>query len=211
VPDSDPCRKYNTHNPCCDCNTVGHTDYEPKTPAGEGREILIDDQWWNPVTGEREYFPLRDIVESYFALSGTHAPDDEQIKFGHDMIDGDGISEATLNEWIRDVGAQAKISRQERADWLRQHIEIEDPDDDDNDRQLEQIIDFGRDRNGNEIPDFISHDLRASFCTQLMRPVTDASRQDAILLTGHETPASMTTYLEFANDEISSETETLMY
>jgi hypothetical protein len=214
IPSQETCRKYGTDEPCGDCNRTGHVDekdgkkigrYEPKTPAGEGREILISDEWYNPVTGEQEYYPLRDVVESYFSLSGTHAPDG--VEYGNDMIDGDGISLGTLNEWERKVGAEAKISRQEREDWLRKHIGIENPEDDENDRKTEQIVDFGTDRDGNEIPDIISHDMRASFITQLMRPVTRCTRQDAIPITGHAVAESMDTYLAFANDEVGSKDE----
>ncbi|WP_201293965.1 MULTISPECIES: site-specific integrase [Natrialbaceae] len=207
VPASDPCRKYGTHEPCGDCNMLGHGEFEPKTPAGEGREILIDDTWTNPVTKEREYFPLKDMVRRYFAHTGTHAPDDAM--HGEKMIGGDGVSKGTLNKWYRDIGAYTEISAQFREDRLRQELEIKDPIDNSNDRETVQIKNFGTDDKGNEIPDIISHDLRATFCTQLMR--TDTNPDKAIKKTGHKTAQSMAPYISFANGEIDKQEETHMY
>lgn len=218
VPTSETCQKYGNDEPCGECRRSDHViwregreigKYEPKTPAGEGRHILISDEWHNPVTGEQEYFPLRDIVESYFALSGTHAPDG--VQYGNEMIDDNGISLGTLNTWVRKIGAEAKISRQERRDWLVKQIDIENPENDENDREIEQIKDFGTDRDGNEIPDIISHDMRASFITQLMRPITQCTRQDAIGITGHKVAESMDPYLAFAKDEVGSQDEVDFY
>ena len=201
IPKEDQCRKGEDTEPCGDCNMSDHQGYEPKTPAGEGREILIDDMWTNPVTKEREYFPLRDVVESYFALSGTHAPDG--VQHGNNMIQGKGICKGTLNTWVRDVGARADISAQFREDWLREQITIEE------DRKVPQIKDFGRDDDGNEIPDLFNHDLRATYCTQLMR--NDVPRDKAINKTGHEVPESMDSYIGFAKDEIDPKEETQFY
>jgi integrase len=113
------------------------------------------------------------------------------------------MSNGQLNTWVRDVGAYAEISADLRKDWLRQHIEI-DPD-----RDIPQIVDFGTDERGNEIPDIITHDLRASFCTHLMR--NDVPRDKAITKTGHKTPDSMNPYISFANDEIDQSEETMYY
>jgi hypothetical protein len=201
IPNREECRKGTDTSPCGDCNKTGHDGYEPKTPAGAGREILIDDTWTNPVTAEREDFPLRKMVEDYFALDGTHAPDG--VQYGNNMIAGDGMSSGQLNTWLRDVGAHAEISAELREDWLREHIEI------DTGRDTPQIIDFGTDERGNEIPDLITHDLRATFCTHLMR--NDVPRDKAINKTGHETPESMNPYISFANDEIDQSEETLYY
>ena len=201
IPAQDDCRKGTDTSPCGECNRADHDGYQPKTPAGAGREILIDDTWTNPVTGDREDFPLRDMVEDYFALDGTHAPDG--VQYGNKMIAGNGMSNGQLNTWVRDVGAYAEISADLRKDWLRQHIEI-DPD-----RDIPQIVDFGTDERGNEIPDIITHDLRASFCTHLMR--NDVPRDKAITKTGHKTPDSMNPYISFANDEIDQSEETMYY
>jgi hypothetical protein len=207
IPSSDPCRKYGNHEPCGDCRANSHDEYEPKTPAGEGRRILLSNQWTNPNTGEEEYFGLRDAVESYFALDGTHAPDD--VQHGHTMIQGDGVSRTSLNTWIRDIAAQATISATLREDRLRDEIEVEDVDDDDNNREQKQIIDFGTDDDGNEIPDLMSHDMRATYCTQLMR--NDISRDKAINKTGHKTRESMEPYVTFAEGEIDEQEEETFY
>lgn len=201
IPASDPCRKYGDTSPCGDCAHHSHTKYEPKTPAGEGREILIKNEWTNPVTGEREYFGLRDAVESYFSLSGTHAPDG--VQHGNEMINGNGISSGQLNTWYRDIGALAVISKDAREDRLREEIEVEE------DRDQDQIKDFGRDGQGNEIPDIITHDFRATFCTHLMR--NNVPRTKAITKTGHKDPDSMQPYIKFAEDEIDAAEEDQFY
>jgi hypothetical protein len=201
IPAEDDCRKGGDTEPCGDCNKGGHEKYNPKTPAGAGREILIDDTWTNPVTGDREDFPLRAMVEDYFGLDGTHAPD--KVRYGNEMIAGNGMSSGQLNTWVRDVGAHAEISAELRDGWLREHIEI------DEDRDQEQIKDFGTDEQGNEIPDIITHDLRATYCTHLMR--NDVPRDKAINKTGHKVPQSMNPYISFANDEIDQSEETMFY
>ena len=136
IPSSDPCRKYGNTEPCGDCNKSNHKEYGPKTPAGEGREILISNEWSNPVTGEREYFGLKDMVESYFALDGTHAPDG--VQHGHEMFQGHqpGICIGTLSDWIRDIAAQADISADLREDRIREVITVEE------DRNIDQMYVF---------------------------------------------------------------------
>jgi hypothetical protein len=207
IPGSDPCRKYGDHEPCGDCRRSGHDEYEPKTPAGEGRRILLTNHWTNPDTGEKEYFGLRDAVESYFALDGTHAPDG--VQHGNEMVQGNGVSATSLNIWIREIAAQSTISATLRKDLLQDEIKIEHPDDDENNRKVKQIRDFGTDDDGNKIPDIISHDMRATFCTQLMR--NDVSRDKAINKTGHKTPGSMEPYIRFAEGEIDEQEESGFY
>jgi hypothetical protein len=206
IPQSDRCRKDGDTSLCGKCRQYGH-EYEPKTPAGEGRRILIPNEWTNPVTGDKEYFGLRDAVESYFALDGPRAPDG--LQHGNDMLGGNGISEGALNTWIRDIAAQSSISAALREDWIREAITIEDPEDDDNDREKEQIKDWGTGSDGNEIPDLFAHDLRATYCTQLMR--NDVPRTKAINKTGHKVPSSMNTYVSFAEKEIDGEEEQGFY
>jgi hypothetical protein len=207
IPSADTCRKDGTHDPCGDCKRLDHDEYEPKTPAGGGRRILITNQWTNPVSGEKEYFGLRDAVEQYFALDGERAPDG--VQHGNQMLNGNGICLDTLNSWIRDVAAESNISAALREDRLREAIDIEDPEDDDNDRQAEQIRDFGTDSDGNEIPDIISHDMRATYCTHLMR--NDVPRTKAINKTGHKSPKSMEPYVRFAEREIDEVEEAGFY
>jgi hypothetical protein len=207
IPGSDPCRKSGDREPCGDCAKCDHDEYEPKTPAGEGRRILITNTWTNPATNEEEYFGLRDAVEQYFALDGPHAPDG--VQHGHEMIAGDGISLGTLNTWIRDIAAESTISATMREDRLRDEIDIEDTDDDDNSRKIEQIVDFGTDDNGNEIPEIMSHDMRATYCTHLMR--NDVPRTKAINKTGHKSPDSMEPYVTFAEGEIDEVEEAGFY
>jgi len=208
IPKSDPCYKYGDMSPCGGCKLYDHDEYQPKTPAGEGRRILISNEWTNPATGEKEYFGLRDRVESYFALDGPRAPDG--VEYGNDMIDGDGISVKTLNRWVRSIGGVSSISADLRRDRLREEIDVEEVDvDDPKKRDMEQIKDFGTDRDGNEIPDLMNHDMRATFCTQLMR--NNVSRTKAIEKTGHKDPDSMSTYVKFAEKEIDSEEESSFY
>lgn len=203
IPSRDACRKYGNTDPCGDCNHREHSEYEPKTPAGEGRRLLISNEWTSPVTGEREYFGLRDRVESYFDIDDPQAP--AQARYGNEMINGDGISVGTLNDWVRDVGAISSISSALREDWIREAVTLEDPDNPESDRSTEPITQFGQDKYGNEIPDLISHDMRASYITQLMR--NDVSRSKAINKTGHKVPESMNPYVKFAEKEIDSEEE----
>lgn len=198
IPKHDVCRKYSTTDPCGDCNSRGHSEYEPKTPAAEGRRLLISNEWTNPVTKQREYFGLRDRVEQFFAIDDPQAPPQTQI--GNKMIGGDGISVDTLNSWIRDVGSVSSISSPLREDWIREAVTLEE-----SDRETEPIKQFGQDEHGNEIPDLISHDMRASYITQLMR--NDVSRSKAINKTGHRVPESMNPYIKFAEKEIDSEEE----
>jgi len=208
IPESDPCRKYGNKSPCGDCRQYDHDEYEPKTPAGEGRRILISNSWTNPATGEKEYFGLKDRVESYFALDSQRAPDG--LQHGNDMIDGDGISISTFVNWIRDVGAVSTIAKDLREERLKEHIDIEEVDPDDPEKRTrEQIVDFGRDKHGREIPDVISHDMRATFCTHLMR--NDVSRSKAIEKTGHASPSAMEDYVYFAEQDIDEEEEDNFY
>lgn len=209
IPDSDHCYKYGDTEPCGQCNLYDHNGYEPKTPAGEGRRILITNKWTNPATNEEEYFGLRDRVESYFSLDGPRAP--EGLQHGNDMIDGDGISLKTLNSWIRDVGAVSTIAKDLRRERLEEHIEeLEEADPDDPEkRDVEQIMDFGTDKHGRDIPDLMSHDMRATFCTQLMR--NDVSRTKAIEKTGHKNTNAMERYVTFAENDIVEEEEEGFY
>lgn len=203
IPNSDPCRKYGNTEPCGDCNSYDHEKYSPKTPAAGGRRVLISNEWTNPVTKEREYFGLRDRVEQYFALRGPHAPSGVQI--GHNMIqgsNGDGISKKTLNDWIRQIGAEAAISADLREDQLRESLTVEDGEE-------PPIKDFGTDDDGNEIPDLFAHDMRATFCTQLMR--NDVPPSKAITKTGHKVEKSMNRYIHFAQGEIDQHEEDNFY
>lgn len=199
IPKSDkPCRKDGDTSLCCDCNSSKHDGgYEPKTPAGEGRRILLTNEWTNPVTGKKEYFGLRDAVEQYFALDGKRAPDG--VQHGNKMIQGNGISLGTLNRWVRDIGAKSTISPELREDRLREELTI------DEDREIDQIVQFGTDSNGNGIPDLIAHDMRATYITHLMR--NDVPRTKAIVKTGHKVPDSMNPYVRFAEKEIDATEE----
>lgn len=201
VPSSDPCRKGMGPGPCGDCRQHDHDSYKPKTPAGEGREILLTNEWTNPVTREKEYFGLKDRVESYFALDGTHAP--QGVQHGNNLIQGNGISNGTLNEWIREIAAQSSISATLREDRLREVITVR------KEKNGSQIVSFGTDSDGNEIPDIITHDMRATYCTQLMR--NDVPRTKAINKTGHARPSSMEPYVNFAEDEIDASEEATFY
>jgi len=204
IPHSDDCRKDNTEDACGECDQYKN-GYFPKTPAGEGREILISNYWTHPVSKEREYFGLRDAIENYFALDGPKAPD--SLQHGRKMFKGygPGISTATLGDYVREIAVEAGISARLREERIRKEITI----DDDGDREQKQLNDYGTDSDGNQIPDIFPHDLRATFCTQLMR--NDVSRSKAIILTGHSIPKSMNPYVDFANGEIDRDEQDRFY
>lgn len=205
IPARDHCRKGRTTEPCGDCARIGHEEYQPKTPSGEGRQILITNTWTNPVTKEEEYHGLRDLVERYFALEGPGVPDG--LEHGHTMIEGQGpgISNNTLNRWVREVAAAAGIQKDRRRQLLINEIGRDDSDE----REREQFVDHGTDADGNPVPDVMAHDLRASFCTQLMR--NDVHPQKAISKTGHKDPDSLKPYIYFVRGEISAEEEANWY
>lgn len=207
IPKEEPCYKYGNTEPCGGCNQSNTTKFGVKTPAGEGRRLLLHNTWTNPMTGEEEYFGLQDACESYFALDGPRADDD--LQHGHDMIDGDGISKTTLVSWIQEIAAESDIPADLREDWVRECIEVEEVDPDDPEKRTrEQIPDLGT-IEGNKVPDLMAHDMRASYITQLMR--NDVPRTKAINKTGHAHPDSMNPYIKFSEMEIDSAEESGFY
>jgi hypothetical protein len=88
---------------------------------------------------------------------------------------------------------------------LREVITIKD----ENNREVDQIYDYGTDEDGNSIPDVFAHDMRATFCTQLMR--NDVPRTKAINKTGHKIPATMDRYVAFHEKEIGEDEERHYY
>lgn len=205
IPNRGPCRKYGHHEPCGDCNRSNRSEYKPKTPAGGGRRILIPNEYTNPVTREKEYFGLRDRVENYFELNNDAAPDGSE--FGYDMIQGshgDGLSLQTLNDWIREIAAESPMKAQFREDRLRAELEPDRNEDGEITRTVEEKIEKGHhgvNANGTRYPDVTSHDLRATFCTQLMR--NDYPGIKAKTLTGHKNIATLERYVKFAEKELS--------
>lgn len=191
IPGDGDCHKDTEADLCGECRKAGHDGYEPKTPAGSGRQILISNSWTNHMTGDTEYFGLKDAVEDYFALAGPHAPDGVQI--GHDMIQtarGGGYSGGLSSKWLRELATDAGIRGSSRRDQLVEYME-----------DTGNIKDFGERGDGIKIPDMIFHDLRATYCTQLMRCEVPPSK--AISKTGHADPESLKPYIFFAADEIS--------
>ncbi|MDL0129317.1 hypothetical protein PNP59_00020 [Halobacterium salinarum] len=203
VPASSPCRKYGDTSPCGDCSNNDHTKYEPKTPAAGGRQILITNEWTNPVTDEKEYFGLKDAVEQYFALNGDRAPDG--VQHGHELIGGNGVSKGAYSGWVKDIGAKSEIVPELRENRIRKEIEIEDG----RGKLDQQIIQFGTDENGNKIPELMPHDLRATYITHLMR--NNVPPNKAIVKTGHTSPSSMQSYIRFARGEIDAREEETYY
>jgi hypothetical protein len=206
IPAYDDCRKNpDSVEACGDCRDNGHDHYEPKTPAGKDRIILITNHYHNHNeggrTGKKQYLGLRDMVEQYFALSDPHAPPEAQ--YGKRMIgpQGNGISRGTVNNYIRDIAAESGIKSPLRAKHIRSHS-VEDEDDDEYEGPVK---DWGRDNNGNQIPDLFSHDLRASYCTQLMR--NEVPPQKAVNKTGHKDPDSLKPYVMLAANEIDAAEE----
>ena len=203
IPHSDKCRKYEDDGSVCgDCDDHNHTEYSPKTPAGCGRKILISNEWTNPVTGEREYFGLKSAIESYFAIDDPRASDD--VNHGHKMLNSKGISRSTLTNWIRQVATESPIRADMREDRiLESHNAVNDAE------RKYDIIQRRTTSDGRSIPDLFAHDLRATYCTHLMR--NDVPRDKAINKTGHKNPESMNPYIDFARDEISANEEDSFY
>jgi hypothetical protein len=201
----DGCRKDSEYDVCGECRHGGYDHFEPKTPSGV-RRILISNTWTNHAaggrTGEEQYFGLRDHVEDYFALNGT---------FGHDMIttrDGPGVGPSTANEWLRDIAAESDIksfNRRAQLTMLLNPDVDEDADKTEAEAINEKITDYGTDDDGNQIPDITMHDLRATYCTQLMR--NEVPPPKAITNTGHSDPDSLKPYVMFAQSEFSAEEE----
>jgi len=207
IPSSEECRKKTKYDACGACRQAGLDHYQPKTPAGRGRTILISNEWKNHnIEGQSyksEYFGLRDRVESYFGLECPEA--DSAHRYGHKMINGDGISRGTANKWLRIIAAESAIKSPFRRSRLEKEIEFEN---DEDDQTMEDVInkklaDHGTDEDGNQIPDIFMHDLRASFCTQLMR--NEVPPNKAITFTGHNDPESMKPYVMFAQNELNAE------
>ncbi|AAC82794.1 unknown (plasmid) [Halobacterium salinarum NRC-1] len=202
IPGSDKCRKGNGDGTCGHCEDGGQ--YNPKTEAGDGRIILIPNSWHNHANeGEEEYFGLKDHVEAYFALDGKNAPDN--VRYGKDMIQGNGVSKGPLNKWVRDVAAKSAIQPQLRMKRLEQ-AGVPNGNGED---EPKKIKDFGHDDEGNKIPDMIFHDLRACYCTQLMR--NEVPPHKAINKTGHADPDSLKPYVMFAANEIDAKEEQQWY
>lgn len=206
IPARDECQKDpDSDKPCGDCRDYDHDQFEPKTPAAGNRIILISNNYTNHNEGDRlgaeQYFGLRDLVESYFSLSDPNAPDTAQ--HGNRMIgpQANGISRNTVNSWIRDIAAESGIKAPMRAARIRKEI-TDDDDDDNNDEYEDPVKQWGKDEAGNTIPDLTAHDLRASFCTQLMR--NEVPPNKAINKTGHKDPDNLKPYIMFAANEIDA-------
>lgn len=214
IPGEAECRKDSEHNGCGDCRQAGRDHFKVKTEAGEGRIILITNEWTNHAKGGRkgkeEYFGLKDEVESYFALDVPGAPDDPLVQKGYDMIqaDGtDGLSTTTANGWLREVAAESTIRSPLRERRLEQELTSGTNRDDDDERPVsEQIRNFGTDDQGNQIPDVMFHDLRACYCTQLMRG-DQVPPNKAVNKTGHKDPDTIKPYIMFAANEIDAAEE----
>jgi hypothetical protein len=214
------CRKDSENDACGECRQAGRDHFEAKTEAGNDRIILISNTYTNHAAGgrngEEQYFGLRDTVEQYFALDLPGAPDDPRVHQGFDMIQCDGkngLSNRTANTWLREVAAESAIKAPRRKRRLKEELtsgtsynDEEENEEGDEERAVEeQITDFGRDEDGNQIPDLIFHDLRACYCTQLMRQEVPPNK--AINKTGHSDPDSLKPYVMFAANEIDAEEE----
>jgi hypothetical protein len=100
--------------------------------------------------------------------------------FGHAMFGGDGISTATHNAYVKEVARDAEIGFYRKPGYVEH-------------RRL------GR------VPDIFGHDLRATYCVQLMR--NDANPFKAIRKTGHSDVNSLRPYIKFAEEEIEGDFE----
>lgn len=206
IPDYDECRKEidkerkaADSDLCGACERAGNDGYTPKTQASAGRQLLIPNHWTNHVTGETEYFGLKDRCERYFTLSDPAAP--EGAEYGFKMIQAggkDGFSKGFGSRAVRAVGAKSEINPTMRNQRLLNEGVPSD-----------QIRDFGTDEEGNRVPDLIAHDLRASFCTQLARNDTETSY--AMTKTGHKLEETFYRYVQFARDELDKDKDKDMF
>lgn len=103
-----------------------------------------------------------------------------QDDVGNAMIGGDGISSGTANTRVKEVAKKAEIGFYRKTGRIEHHS-------------------LGL------VPDVFPHDLRATFCVQLMR--NDANPFKAINKTGHKNIESLEPYIKFAEQEIESDFE----
>lgn len=210
VPDDEACRKATQKGAesCGKCGDNGR--YNPKTPAGSGRQIHVSNYYYNYHTDAEEYHGLRDRVEDYFGLSAPGAPDHARLGFSMIQANGnDGVSPTTMGEYVRRVGAVSEINPTRRASTLEEHL---NPKGEDTARDV--IEDFGTDDAGNHIPDLVPHDLRASFCTQLCRTKNKDENPDLMYIknkTGHSATITLERYVDFGKDEVDVEKEKGLY
>jgi site-specific recombinase XerD len=177
--------------------------YYPKTPKSGGRKIPLNEYWYNHHTDQREYFGLPSRIESFFGLSADEAP--ENAEFGHSMFQAhgrNGLSRQTLNNWVREVCAEAGINAAMRRSRLADKLT---PSKDE--KAKDRIRDFGRADDGTIIPDIFVHDMRASYCTQLVRTEVDRNDEDRewnemMEMTGHANIESLQRYVTFAKNEM---------
>ena len=143
VPSDDKCRKTTADKVCGKCDPTEDRPFYPKTPTGGGRMIHIGNHYYDYSIDERQYFGLRDRVESYFGIS----PPGEPEIGGFEMIQANcsnGFSIGTLNAWVREVCTSAGISKQERKIRLKKELT---PNKDENGKVVktvdEMIVDNG--------------------------------------------------------------------
>lgn len=173
IPASDTCTKTPGDEVCPRCDYKGKTGFSPKTEAGEGRTLKIPEAWHNHYTDESEQQPLdlRERIEHHFSLNGTP---------GNDVIDGNGLSSKTPNEYVKQVADKAEIG------FLRPT----------------GYTDYGR---LGRVPDIVAHDLRGTYCVQLAR--NDANPWKMCKKTGHSDIESLKPYIQFAEQEFSGDFE----
>lgn len=104
----------------------------------------------------------------------------EEDDHGYEMFDGDGISISTANRYVKRIAAEAEIGFLRKPGYI-EHSKL------------------GR------VPDVMTHDLRATYCVQLMR--NDANPFKAITKTGHNDVDSLKPYIEFAEGEFDGDFE----
>lgn len=100
--------------------------------------------------------------------------------YGNAMFNGDGLSKATASSYVKQIARDAEIGFYRRPG----HVE--------------------HNRLG-QVPDIFTHDLRATYCVQLMR--NDANPFKAINKTGHVDVNSLKPYIKFAESEIGGDFE----
>lgn len=104
----------------------------------------------------------------------------DESDYGNEMLNGKGISIKTAENYVKEVAAEAEIGFY-RSPGYSDHPR------------------FGK------VPDVTPHDLRGTYCVQLMR--NDANPFKSVEKTGHSDIESLKPYIQFAKQEFDGEFE----
>ncbi|RJX47579.1 hypothetical protein DP106_14600 [Halonotius pteroides] len=166
VPNAGVCHKNGDTSPCTNCEDEG----EFTTKYDDERDIPLAKTWNNFNKGGHYDFTtqelgLRKLCKSYFKVT--------RDDIGNEMIAGDGISEGTVNKWLKQIAVDAQIGLE---------------------RGLTDDARFDE-----KVPDVYPHDMRGTFIMQLIR--NNMQRTKLIKYTGHDHVSSLEDYEERVADE----------